>query len=183
MENITNNKPKTTGARIDKLLKEKGIPKKVFAIDMGVTPQAVSNWLKDNYTPDPEKLYKIAKYLDVNMSYLSCETDYKNINDMIDKQTDKISIEFTAINEFLASRGYYKGTIKAFYKYDTFGVPYGYEDIIKNDYLYDIPDSTAIFEIKTPSGEKKYIKRGDLIQLYNDFFTLLDTRLIDNIPE
>lgn len=182
MKNITNKKPTTTGSRIEQLLKDKKIAKKVFAIDMGVSAQTVSNWISDKYSPGIEHLCSMSLYLDTTIDYLTCQTDYKNINELNDNKMKKHFEESTMIQTILASRGYYRGSVKGFYgtnKKDK----YAFKELIENNFIYDSHDDNALYEITTPKGQKKYIKRGELIQLYNDFFTLLESRLIDNIPE
>ena len=150
MESITNKEVETIGSRIDKLIHEKGIQKKVFAVDMEVSIQTVSNWISNSYKPSFEKLKEIAQYFGVDIDYLTCKNPYKNIDDMLSAKADKTAIEMSALQNMLLSRGYYKGNVKAF-KYETYKkksivVPYELEQAIECDGIYDISDNSAIYE-------------------------------------
>lgn len=174
------NAPITTGQKINTLLQEQGKQKKAFAVDIGVSPAMVSNWISGKYNPSPYNLGKIAEYFGVDVGYLAGVSKYRTEQDARDHNARKEIIENIAINNFLSSRGYHRGKIKAFFNNNTYGIPLDNSELILND-LIDAPNNNAIYEITTPAGENKYIKRGDLLQLVNDFFTLLDTRIIDDI--
>lgn len=56
--------------KIEKLLKEKKIPKKVFLKDLGLGINALSDWRKRGNVPSGEVLLSIAEYLGVSVGYL-----------------------------------------------------------------------------------------------------------------
>ena len=69
-------------ARIDALLAQKGIDKKTFYHDCGITSASYSQWNTQKTTPKPSNLYKIAKYLDTTYIYLT--TGVEGMSDMLD---------------------------------------------------------------------------------------------------
>ena len=58
------------GERLNKLIKEKGITKYKLAIDLGMPPSAVRNWINYNINPREPTLEKLAKYFGVHPAWL-----------------------------------------------------------------------------------------------------------------
>lgn len=165
MENIKH----TTGSRISELLKEKGIYKKVFAVDMKVSVQTVSSWLGDKSTPKPQKLRKIAKYFGVDYQYLTCDQDYRNFDDMRNKHHDKAELQDKALFSLLESYGYiFKDTN---YYFDGHNYFKSIKDLEYGTYH-------PIYEVTSPDQKKHYIDIDHLYCLVRDFFILLDSRLM-----
>lgn len=165
MEKLTN----TTGGRISELLQEKGIYKKVFAIDMGVSVQTVSAWLGDKYTPEPQKLKKIAKYFDVDYRYLTCEREFKNFDDMRKKIHDERTLQDKALFNLLEAYGYT-------FKYTNYY--FDGHNYFQSDEELDFITYNPIYEVTAPDNKKHYINISHLEYLIKDFFTLLDSRLM-----
>lgn len=168
----------TTGSRINELIKEKGLQKKAFAVDMQVTPQTVTGWVKGTTIPHKHHLDKIANYFGVDVSYLLCETNYKNIQDQIrniDKENDAIDFAIkrkdNAIKDLLALYGYkfelsnysYEKTVK-YYK----------DDVLIDEINLTDGEHFPYYRIVTPEKETKYLSVVDAIKLRNIMFDLLE---------
>ena len=165
MEKLTN----TTGDRIAELLQEKGIYKKVFAIDMKVSVQTVSAWLGNKSAPKPQKLKEIAKYFDVDYKYLTCDREYKNFNDMRNKVHEERTLQEKALFNLLEAYGYtFKDT-----KYYFDGHNY-----FQSDRELDFETYNPIYEVTDPDNKKHYIDIERLYSLVRDFFILLNSRLM-----
>jgi len=61
--------------RINALLAEKGIEKRTFYSDCGITSSAFSQWATGKTTPREKKLREIAEYLGVTFEYLINEKE------------------------------------------------------------------------------------------------------------
>lgn len=62
--------PVDFGARLDALLKERGLTQKAFGRRMGVAQAYVSKWINGEKNPGIEYAVRIAEALDVSMDYL-----------------------------------------------------------------------------------------------------------------
>ena len=76
----------------------------VFAKDIGVTKQCVSNWENGNVLPSIEMLMKIADVLGVTTDYLlgRCETATIDVSRLTDEQRGHVSLlvhDFIQCNE------------------------------------------------------------------------------------
>ena len=60
----------TLAGRLRRLLNERGLSQRAFAILAGLTPAAVNKYLTGARLPDAETLIKISKGLDVSVDYL-----------------------------------------------------------------------------------------------------------------
>ena len=60
----------TTGERIAKARKRRGLTQERMAELLGVSPQAVSSWERDEYLPDTKNLVALADLLDVTLDSL-----------------------------------------------------------------------------------------------------------------
>lgn len=176
MKKTKTKKPETTGDRIRKLLLEQGIQQKSFAVDLGVSAVTVSRWVNNEQTPASETLTAIANLLGVSVDYLK-GGDYKNVNDMIEKKAGDSATRHFSMREFLRGNGYDLGRVVAQQIGDTVGAPWG----VDFETMEFLSINHAIYEITTPGGENKYISGDRLEQLTNDFFTLLNASLFDNL--
>lgn len=87
-----NNAPFPT--RLRKLLEQKEISNKDFAISMGVSPQMVSYWRTGTNTPDVEKICNIADYFNVSIDYLMGRAEVATMEADI-----QIACKVTGLNE------------------------------------------------------------------------------------
>ncbi len=167
----------TTGSRINELIKEKGLQKKAFAVDMQVTPQTVTGWLKGTI-PHKHHLDKIANYFGVDVRYLMCKTNFRNIEDRV-----RNGYNIKDVNEIKSEKR--ENTIKellALYGYEFELSHYSYEKTIrhyKNEILFDEFELTdgdhfPYYRIVTPEKETKYLSVVDAIKLRNIMFDLLE---------
>lgn len=147
------NKQSITGQRIDTLLQEKGTQKKVFAIDMQVTPQTVSHWIAGTNRPSDDKIKDIALYFGVDAEYIAGFSDFRTFEDYRNHATNLREIRETAILRFLSCYGY----------------------SLQTDNKYDFA-----YKFTKGDGTTCYIKKADLWQLCADYLLLFDNRLIDN---
>lgn len=76
----------------EKLLKERNITAYRVAKETGVTTATLTSWKQGKYTPKPEKLQKIADYLEVSLEYLMTGKE-TNIKDSQLKPKDKKDIK------------------------------------------------------------------------------------------
>lgn len=165
----------TTGGRISLLLNEKGELQKEFCANLKihegvkVSEQTVCSWINNKSTPRIETLKKIAHYFNVDYRYLTCERDYKNFEDMKKKAYDIELLQTTALYNFLEAHGYYLKKTDYYYNYGNY---------FKGESNKDIECASDIFEVTTPNNEKYYLNDERLQSLVADFFSLLDTRLI-----
>ena len=60
----------TTGERITKARKHQGLTQEKLAEQLGISPQAVSSWERDEYLPDTKNLIALADALDVTLDSL-----------------------------------------------------------------------------------------------------------------
>ena len=60
----------TTGERIMKARKNRNLTQEKLAENLGVSPQAVSSWERDEYLPDTKNLTALADALDVTLDSL-----------------------------------------------------------------------------------------------------------------
>ena len=60
----------TTGERIAKARKNKDLTQEKLAEQLGISPQAVSSWERDEYLPDTKNLIALADVLDVTLDSL-----------------------------------------------------------------------------------------------------------------
>lgn len=63
--------------RIRELRAEKGISQKNLAHQLFVSPQAISKWERNDATPNPEAITKMAEIFGVSADYLLGRTDQK----------------------------------------------------------------------------------------------------------
>lgn len=69
----------TTGEKIAKLRKEKGLTQEDFGDLLGVTRQSVSKWEQDISFPETDKLILIAREFNCSLDYLlNNEYNYDN---------------------------------------------------------------------------------------------------------
>lgn len=174
MNNPTNNTPtnplpETTGERINELIKEKGIQKKTFALDIGVTQATVSYWISNKYTPNKDMIRKIAKYFNVLPSYISCKTAFKNYNEKYQTIREKTKSKDAALYELLKQYGY---TVE-----DT-GWHTECHNLFNGDGRLDDKSAWRILKVITPDNKLHYILEDNLNDLLNDFFASFEARLI-----
>lgn len=77
------------GARIRKLMDDKGISGKEIAEALMVSPQAVSKWMYGKSLPDIEHLYNLAGYFGVSVDYLISGLKIRNNKQMIPFNEEK----------------------------------------------------------------------------------------------
>ena len=160
------------GDRISELIKEHGILKSHFAVEMHVTPQAVSAWLSNKSMPSDDTIKNIAAYFKVYPEYLTGEIDYKNFEDFKNHVNIEIELRDFTKHNFLHSWGYTFKQSQYFKKNDNY-----YN--CKNKPLDD-SDNDFVFEVTTPTGETRYIASSELDLLIDDFFYMLKKRLLDS---
>lgn len=68
----------TFSERLSLLIKEKGISQNQIALDMGLSPQALSRYLVDGREPRSGILIRIAKYFNVSTDYLLGFSEFRN---------------------------------------------------------------------------------------------------------
>ena len=161
-----------TGDRINELIKERGILKSHFAVEMHVTPQAVSAWLSNKSMPSDDMINNIAAYFKVYPEYLTGEIDYKNFEEFKEYVDTDIKLRDFAKHNFLRSWGY---TLKESQYFKKNGNYYNCKNKPLDDY-----DNDFVFEVTTPTGETRYIASSALDLLVDDFFYMLKKRLIDS---
>ena len=170
MKNITNKKA-SIGGRINELLCEKNMMKKVFAIDMGVSVQTVSKWIHDKQNPEPKHIKRMSEIFGVSRDYITCNSDFKNFEDMKEKVATEYQMQENTLRYFLESHGY---ILKDVVCYEYLGVYYQLDNLPENLDGF----ASDIIEVTTPDNEKLYLNRDRLDSLVNDFFTLFESRLI-----
>lgn len=85
--------------RLRSLMDERKTTQLILANEIGVTRQAISQYMDGSAQPNIDKLYKIAIYFDVSTDYLLGKTDIK-INDIDDMMIgNKIGLNENSINE------------------------------------------------------------------------------------
>lgn len=64
--------------RLDKLCKEKEISTRKLERESGLANGTTGKWKKDGSVPNQTSLEKLSEYLGVSVSYLICESDFRN---------------------------------------------------------------------------------------------------------
>ena len=85
------NKLNSFGKRLEYLLDLKSIPKQNLAAAINVSPTTISNYIKDNRSPDLGILAKIADFLNVNSDFLLMRTN--NFSTYIKREVEGELIE------------------------------------------------------------------------------------------
>lgn len=68
----------TFGERLKMLIKEKGIQQQELAITFNLSKQAISGYVNNTRIPNDDIKKKFAKFFNVSVDYLICNTDIKN---------------------------------------------------------------------------------------------------------
>lgn len=189
---MDNGLPNTTGKRIKALMTEynKGKEKKDRITNDSLADlwnysdsHSISPFLNDHKEIDNYKIKKASDFFtekfgyNISTSYLKCETDYRNTTDMANAGLKQDTIKKQALQELLFTYGYeWHGD----YCFSKIGEYLRMDESNKLDLsMYNFIIDNIVIELKTPKG-LKYIRNGDLKQLVNDFFALLETRLSDS---
>ena len=61
--------------KMHSLINKRGITKNKFCTEVGISKNAFIDWKNRGNKPDGDTLIKIAKYFDVSIDYLLCETE------------------------------------------------------------------------------------------------------------
>lgn len=93
------NKLNSFGKRLEYLLDLKSIPKQNLAAAINVSPTTISNYIKDNRSPDLGILAKIADFLNVNSDFLLMRTN--NFSTYIKREVEGDLIEIIFDDEKL----------------------------------------------------------------------------------
>ena len=56
--------------RLALCIKEKGLNRTTFAKDFGIAESTIRNWIRNDYIPPADMVYKLANYYGVPMEYL-----------------------------------------------------------------------------------------------------------------
>lgn len=70
----------TFGERLEQVLLESGIAKKVFAESIGIAPNTLSGYLKGAHLPDLLTFTIICRKLDVSADYMLGRTENRNVD-------------------------------------------------------------------------------------------------------
>lgn len=62
--------------RLRECIKNSGIPQKIIAKEVGVSPQTISKYMKQDIFPALDTLAKLCKLLDVSADYILGISDY-----------------------------------------------------------------------------------------------------------
>lgn len=103
---------KTTGQRIESLLKKRGLTQKELAHYLGVTDNTVSYWCNDHRMPNLEQIIIISKYLNVSIDYLTGITDIECVlntdkNKLLRSICDYTGLSDEVIKKLHAKKGCY----------------------------------------------------------------------------
>ena len=85
----------------EKLLKERGITAYRVSKETGITTATLTSWKQGRYTPKPEKLQKIANYLDVSLEYLMTGGDTQKKKETVITEKDEKDIAIRLENAIL----------------------------------------------------------------------------------
>lgn len=77
--------------RILKLVKDSGLTAKEFAERVGIAGGSITDWKTGRSKPSVESLQKIAKYADVQLEWLTGDSEYKTKSDEIKSIIDKLN--------------------------------------------------------------------------------------------
>jgi len=94
----------TFGYRLETLLKEKGITRKEFKDDTGISLQSISNYLNGNRRPDCEMVSKIAVALNVSADYLLGLSEIPTRNQTIREIHDETGLWQNAIATLMTDK-------------------------------------------------------------------------------
>jgi len=78
------------GERIKSLREEKKITQQELAQYLGVSQKTISNYEKEERSPDPETLRKIADYFDVTVDYLLGRSNNRKLTRRDERDIEKI---------------------------------------------------------------------------------------------
>ena len=79
--------------RIKELRAEKKVSQKELSDQLFVSPQAISKWERNEATPNPEAIAKMAEIFDVSADYLLGRTDQKEKPPMENEELSSAEIE------------------------------------------------------------------------------------------
>ena len=76
-------------------IKEKGLNRTTFAKDFGISESTIRNWIRNDYIPPADTVYKLANYFGVPMEYLIVgnETELDDTDFLILLKIKKLSAE------------------------------------------------------------------------------------------
>ncbi|GJM78025.1 hypothetical protein HMSSN139_05210 [Paenibacillus sp. HMSSN-139] len=78
--------------RIELLIKNNGMTKKAFCLELGISTGNLGDWKRGKSTPSTNKLIEIAAFFDVSLDWLMTGRE-KQAEHVQDQRTDYVSIE------------------------------------------------------------------------------------------
>lgn len=157
--------------RINETRKKRKMTLTQLAEKLELTPTETSRIMNGHQRFNLDRAKRIAEILNVDYRYFTYDLYAPTLEDEYELILKNEDNRFKAYIHVLRTHGYIITEKKAF-AYDKCMYPLTH-DFSKYEYAPDI-----VYEIITPDNEKHLILESAIINLFNDLFILIDSRLI-----